>query len=115
MDAIAVIAPILPGKASEFRVFSRELAGGAWHAEYVNFITQAGLSRVRAWLSESDHGAVGIILYEGDSPEGFLQHIATSKDPFSNWFREKVQEIHGVDLTAPVGPPLELVSDVCGD
>ena len=55
---------------------------------------------------------MGIILYEGEKPEGFLQQMATSQEPFAVWFRERVKELHGMDLAKPAGPPPEVVTDV---
>jgi hypothetical protein len=37
-----------------------------------------------------------------------MQSIATSDDPFDEWFRELVKEVHGIDMTES-GPPPELV------
>ncbi|MDQ1238600.1 MAG: hypothetical protein QG577_785 [Thermodesulfobacteriota bacterium] len=55
------------------------------------------------------------LLDEGENPQGFVEQIAASQVPFAKWFRDKVLEIHGVDLTKPVGLPLEAVGDVRTD
>ena len=57
-----------------------------------------------------------ILLYEGETPEGFLQYMGTSQEPFAVWFRERVKDTNGFDLTKPMeGPPSELISDFQSD
>ena len=57
-----------------------------------------------------------IILYEGEAPMGFVQYMGTSQDPFAVWFRERVMETNGFDLTKPMeGPPSELINDFHSD
>ena len=74
---------------------------------------KCGVSRVRVWLQESPEGAVAIVLYEGQTPAGFQQQMATSSEPFSVWFRQRVKELHGMDLAKAAGSPPELISDAC--
>ena len=111
MNAIAIAAPVVPGKLEEWKEFSRDLHEGPRRGDFAAFIKKSGLSRVRCWLQEGPGGAMAILLYEGETPAGFVQQIATSQEPFAVWFRERVQECNGMDLTQPMGPPPELVTD----
>jgi len=116
MIGVALAAPILPGKVDDYKQFSRELAEDPRRSDYIAVMKKSGVSRVRAWLQEGPESAVGIILYEGETPTGFLQYMGTSQEPFAVWFREKVKDINGLDLTEPMeGPPSELVSDFQSD
>jgi hypothetical protein len=115
MNAIAIAAPILPGKTEDWKTFSYDLDKGAQSSEYSAFIKSCGLSRVRCWLHEIPGGDIGIILYEGETPGGFAQKMAMSQEPFAVWFRERVMELHGMDMTQPGGPPPMLVTDVSAD
>ena len=112
MNTLVLAAPILPGKLEEWKEFSRDLHEGPRHSDFAAFIEKSGLSRVRCWLQEGPEGAVAIMLYEGETPADFPQQIATSQEPFAVWFRERVKECNGMDLTKPMGPPPELVTDV---
>jgi len=112
MNAIVLAAPIVPEKLGEWKEFSRDLHEGPRHSDFAAFIKGAGLSRVRCWLQGGPGGDVALLLYEGESPAGFLQQIATSQEPFAVWFRERVLECNGMDMTEPMGPPPELVTDV---
>ncbi len=112
MNAIALAAPIVPGKVEEWKEFSRDLHEGPRRNDFAAFIKGSGLSRIRCWLQQGPGGAIGILLYEGEMPAGFLQKIATSQEPFAGWFRARVKECNGMDLTQPMGQPPELVTDV---
>ncbi len=115
MNGVAIASPILPGRLDEWIKFGRNLDEGPKHNDYAAFIKKSGLSRVRCWLQKGPgpDDAVGIILYEGENPAGFLQQIGTSQEPFAVWFRERVKKNNGMDLAAmPKGPPPELITDV---
>ena len=115
MNALAIAAPILPGKVNDWKEFSKNLQEGPQNEAYVAFIKKCGISRIRAWLQQGPEGGIGIILYEGDTPGGFAQEMAVSTDPFAVWFREKIMAMHGMDMTQPTGSPPELVTDVSAD
>ena len=115
MNAIAIAARILPGKTVEWKTFSHDLNQGSQNSEFSAFIKSCGLSRVRCWLHQTPGGDIGIVLYEGETPGGFAQKMASSQEPFAMWFRERVMTLHGMDMAHPVGPPPELVTDVIVD
>ena len=37
--------------------------------------------------------------------------LATSDAPFDQWFRGILQEVHGIDLSAGMAPPEQMVDD----
>ena len=77
---------------------------------------RTGVSRIRVWLQEDPQSLKVIILYEGETPESFLRYMGTSQEAFAVWFRERVKETNGYDLTKPMeGPPSELISDFQSD
>lgn len=51
------------------------------------------------------------MIYDGETPEEFIQEIGSSQEPFALWFREKVKDLHGFGLAEAVGAPSELVND----
>jgi hypothetical protein len=111
MKSLLITAPILPGKLEVWRGCVREVLG-ARRAEYQTAIREGGLTRLRVWHQQGPDGAdLAVVLYEGPAPEKFLARIATSKDPFSTWFREQLVEAHGLDLSKPPPPPPELEID----
>jgi hypothetical protein len=46
------------------------------------------------------------VYLEADDVGAAMMGIATSQEPFDVWFRERTQEIHGIDLAEPA-PPAE--------
>ena len=112
MTALAIASPILPEKLDQWKQFSLDLANSE---DYAAFVKKSGLSRLRCWLQQGPTGPLAIILYEGNTPEGFLKQIATSAEPVAVSFRNSVKELHGIDLSQPLGPPPELVTDVQTD
>lgn len=111
MNGTAISSPIIPGKLDEWKKFSKDLNDGPKHSEYIAFIKKCGLSRVRCWLQESPAGPSAIILYEGETPGEFFRQVGTSTEPFVLWFRERIKELNGMDLSKPMGSPPELVTD----
>ena len=113
MRGVVLAAPVLPEKVEAWREWSRDLAEGPRRNEFVTFMKKCSLSRDRCWLQENPEDTLAIILYEGETPEIFLQQIGISQEPFAVWFREKVKDLHGIDMSKPMkGPPSEQVTDI---
>ena len=57
-------------------------------------------------------GDLVIVTLEGDDPARSFGQMMSATDAFTTWFLERVQAIHGVDLTVPMTEsPSELVAD----
>ena len=111
MKSLLITAPILPGKLEVWRNCVNEVLG-ARRADYQTAIREGGLTRLRVWHQHGPDGTdLAVVLYEGPAPEKFLANVATSNDPFSTWFRARLVEAHGLDLSAPLPPPPELAID----
>jgi hypothetical protein len=66
----------------------------------------------RSFLQSTPQGDLAIITVEGADPAGAISRFYSPDDPFAQWFREQVLEIHGFDLAQPMpGPPPEFVID----
>jgi hypothetical protein len=46
---------------------------------------------------------VAVVYMEADDIGRAMEGVASSDDPFHQWFRERVQDVHGIDLQS--GPP----------
>ena len=112
MAGLAIAAPVVPEKLAEWREFSLSISEGSRRDEYAAFVKKSGLSRLRCWLHQGPKGPMAIILYEGEKPGGFIELMSTSTEPFAVWFRESVKNLHGMDLSQPLGPLPELLTDV---
>jgi hypothetical protein len=110
MALVAMAIPILPGKTDQWRHFVGELAGSR-RDEYVTSRQHAGVHE-RAFLQSTPQGDLVIVTVEGTDPAGAISQFGASGNPFTQWFREQVLEIHGFDLAQPMPGPLpELLID----
>ena len=107
----AVVFPILPGKTADWHKFIAEI-NGPRRAEFAASRERAGV-RERTYLQPTPMGDLVIVTLEGDDPARSFGQIVGAKDAFTLWFLERVKEIHGVDLSAPMpdGSPSTLVID----
>src|ERR671933_4856 len=108
MPLEAFVVPILPGKLDAFKQFVRELSGPR-KAEHAASRRRLGITQETTFLQQTPMGDMAIVIGDGEGDYAqTTQAIAKSNDPFDVWFREKVKEIHGFDVTQPPpGPPPE--------
>lgn len=104
MPSLASAFPILPGKLDAWREFTTQLR--ARSAEHAASRRRLGMTVERAYYQPTPHGDMAIVYLEADDIGQALQGLGGSQDPFDVWFREQVQDIHGVDLGAPPAGPL---------
>ncbi len=106
-----VLAPIVAGKLEAWKHWAKELKGPRIE-DLRDFNRRYGLTRHAAWLAETPAGPVVIALHEGPGANEFMQKIGSSQLDFDVWFKEKVKEVHGLDVTQPPpGPSPELYLD----
>jgi hypothetical protein len=105
MAAVAFAFPILPGKTDMFRRVAEELLA-ARRTEYELSRARLGIAKERAWLQHTPQGDVAIVYLEVADPALALQKMAASDDPFDQWFRQYVLDVHGMDLTQLPSAPL---------
>ena len=109
MGEVAFAAPILPGKMDVWREFNKELVG-ARKADHEASQKRHGVTRQRLWLQQTPMGELAVVHVQGPGAESMMPSLGGSDDAFDVWFRGKVMEIHGIDMTQPPPrPPPELV------
>jgi hypothetical protein len=66
-----------------------------------------------AWfLQQTDDGDIVIAVLATDDPERAARVYAQSTEPFDLWFKQRVNEVSGVDPSrTPLGPPSEQIFD----
>jgi Family of unknown function (DUF6176) len=109
VPSVAFCAPIIPGKEETDRKGFEEILG-ARREEFDASRRRAGITREMVWHQETPDGTVAVVYLEADDIPASMQAIATSDDPFDQWFRELLKEVHGMDLSEGGSPP-ELVLD----
>ena len=107
----AIRAPILDGKVDAWKEWCSELSGPR-SAALKDSNRRLGLTRHAAWLAESPSGAMVIVITDGPGSDDHMPKLAASDHEFDVWFKEKIKEIHGMDVTQPPpGPMPELYLD----
>ena len=71
-----------------------------------------GYVRVSRVGGREGEGYISPALQEADDPPAAMQAIATSDDPFNQWFRERVKAVHGIDIASDPPPQSEQIHDV---
>lgn len=111
MATVTFAAPILPGKLEAWRRFTQEMRGSRAE-EHAQSRQRLGMTSETSYLQRTPQGDLAIIAFNADDPQRAFVGLATSDAPFDRWFREKVRELHGIDLTAPTAtPPVEQFVD----
>jgi hypothetical protein len=110
MEAIGFVVPVLPGKAQADRDWMEEM-GGSRREEYEAVWKKHGLSRHAVWQQETPGGTVDVVFLEADDIAAAMQGITSSDDEFSEWFRGRVKDVHGIDLTSEPPPVSTQIHD----
>ena len=103
--------PVLPGKVDEARAFAKETMG-PWRSGYDESQKRGGITRETWSIQETPDGsAMVVVWFESPDPEKSFTELAQDDSEFAVWFRGRVKEISGVDLTEPQEGGPELVLD----
>ncbi len=102
MPAVGFVVPVLPGKEQADLDWMKEMTGPRREG-YETSWKQLGVTRHAVWHQETPAGTVAVVYMEADDIARAMEGVASSEDPFHQWFRERVQDVHGIDLQS--GPP----------
>ncbi len=116
MPGIVLTFRILPGKVEAWRRFCQEMAGSR-STLYEASRRRLGITRERMALVENAFGAAAVTTFEAQNIGLALGQIISSNLPFDDWYRQQLDELHGVNLTryeqfaqpAPASQPQELL------
>jgi hypothetical protein len=97
MSGITLTFPILAGKVEAWRRFCQELSGGR-RKPYEASRQRLGITREQLALVDTAFGATAVTTLEAPDVAQALGQIITSDLPFDVWYRERLQELHGVNL-----------------
>ena len=105
MQSVAFATPILPGKTEADRAAMASVANGERQAEHKASRTRHGISKESVWIQQTPGGDVAVVYMEADDIQAAFQGLGSSEEPFDVWFRELLQDIHGIDLSQGFPPP----------
>jgi hypothetical protein len=109
MRAIAFAAPPLPGKTAVDRDALASCATGDRQADHAASRQRAGIARESVWIQSTPDGDVAVIVLEAPDIQAAMGALASSDDPFDQWFRDHVKGVHGMDLADPFTPPEQVL------
>jgi hypothetical protein len=110
MAAFAMTLPILPSQAEGIRRM-RDEALGPRRSEYEESRRRMGVTKEQAWVQTTPMGQIVIVYWEVDDPQRALRQMAESQNQFDIWFRQFIENVHGVDITQEQPPASEFVFD----
>jgi hypothetical protein len=98
MAKVTIVRAILPGQSEAWRRFVQELQESR-RADFGLACQRWGIRSLAVWLAPARPGDLVVAQVEvaeelADTEERF----ARSRQPFDQWIRERVRELHGVDL-----------------
>lgn len=99
MSGIVMSHPITPGKVEAWRRFCQEL-GGSRRQSYEASRRRLGITRERLGLVETSFGSAAVTAIDAGDIARALGQIMTSDLPFERWYRERIQDIQGIDLAS---------------
>ena len=114
MPIAVLILPILPDREEEWRRFAQDLLGDRL-GEYEGLGRCLGIGGVRVYLARMSWREVILAYVEVGDPEEVFRQLVASEEPFAEWFKEKLAELHGYDLRRRIGLSPELIFEHPGD
>jgi hypothetical protein len=116
MSGIVLTFPILAGKVEAWRRFCQELSGSQLQI-YIASRRRLGITYERLVLVETAFGSTAVTTLEAPDVDRALGQIIASALPFDRWYRERLQELHGINLAGyeqfaqqePLQPSQELL------
>ena len=97
MCGIILKFPILAGKVEAWRRFCQEISGSR-QLMYLTSRRRLGITHERLALVDTAFGATAVTTLEAPSVNWALGQIITSGHSFDVWYRERLQELHGINL-----------------
>jgi hypothetical protein len=97
MSGIVLTFPILPGKEEGWRYFCQELSGSQLQM-YLSSRRSMGITHERLVLVKNAFGSSSVTTLEAPNIAQAIRKLINSRLPFDVWYRERIQELHGIDM-----------------
>ena len=98
MSGMILTFPILAGKVEAWRRFCQEISGARLQM-YLASRRRFGITGERMALMETPYGATAVTTLEAPNVDRALGQVIASDHSFDVWYRERLQELHGITLT----------------
>ncbi len=112
MSGLVLTLPIVAGKVESWRRFCQELSGAQLQM-YIVSRRRLGITAERMVLVENTFGAIAITTLEALDTNQVFSRIISSDLPFDRWYRDRMQELHGINLAGytQFSQPIQLPKD----
>ena len=97
MPMAVVVLPILPDMEESWRRFAQDLLEDRL-TEYETLGRHLGIHRVRVYVVRMSRWDVILACVEAEDPEEAFRRLVALEEPFTEWFKEKLMELHGYDM-----------------
>ena len=98
MSGIILTFPILTDKVEAWRRFCQEISGARLQL-YLASRRRFGITGERMALVETPFGATAVTTLEAPHVDRALGQVIASSHSFDVWYRERLQELHGITLS----------------
>ncbi len=106
----AMAAPLAADKLDAWEAWAAELSGPR-KAEFDDMNARHGLTEHRAYLQPTPDGNfLVLVIHEGPGGDGFVANVASSDNPFDQWFAGSIVELHEMDMQR-LPPPMAARKD----
>ncbi|HET7800936.1 MAG TPA: hypothetical protein VFL38_10965 [Humibacillus xanthopallidus] len=109
MPAIAFATLLPPGRAEVDRLAMESCWRGKRREAYEDARRRAGITKESVWLQATPSGDLAVVYIEADDIGRAMAVIGGSQEPFDQWFRECLQDVHGIALEAGFTAPVPVL------
>lgn len=99
VSGLVLTFPILAGKVEAWRRFCQELSGSR-RRQFEDSRQRLGITHEQMALLETPYGATAVTTLEALDIAQAFGLLITSDRSFDVWYRERLHELHGVNLVA---------------
>ena len=102
MEDYLFAVPLAAGKTETWKKYMKELTGPR-NDEYKKSRKRLGLNAEQVFLQQTPHGDMCVVRWKTENPQRTFENLAQSKEPFDQWFRDKILiECHDLDFSGPM-------------
>lgn len=113
MATLLLSIPVKPGQADAARAFAHEFTGARLE-EFDASERRIGITAESWYLQRIGDADCFTVYLEGPDLNASLTAFGSSRDPFDLWFKERLLELTGVDISAGPPPP-EALAETLAD
>ena len=100
MDQMCFIIPVVSGMVDEARDFIHEMGNARW-ADYDRSQRRIGITHEVWYMASLPSGNSLVVFMESTDLARAFSLLAESDDEFDRWFRQRLIDVAGLDISNP--------------